>query len=207
MNKNKLTEILDGDNNIIGSEDKPEMNLNNVYADGTTDHNSSINGQHFSNSYLGRFGFYFFENKETEGEADQSFSLLDEIAKLSYMKFQETIKSLGKDPKRYAEFRKMVEKPFEELSDGETQQDYELAKQVLDLLKTHSQEISEPAAERQLTESEVTKIIEDIIKKKADKMLSKNTDNDLLSDKAKKVKSLFADLSDNEKGELVKHLK
>jgi hypothetical protein len=60
-----------------------------------------------------------------------------------------------------------------------------------------------------LSEDEMIKIAEDIIAKRTDKSIKPNKiDNkEILSNKLKKIKDLFKDLSDNEKGDLVKKLK
>lgn len=59
-----------------------------------------------------------------------------------------------------------------------------------------------------LSEEEVTKIAEDIISKRTDKSMNpKKSDNkEIVSDKVTKIKDLFKDLSDNEKGDLIKKL-
>lgn len=202
MKKGKIQEMLDSDNNLIGNDDMPQNNPNQIKADGTTDHNAAIGHQHYTNDFLGRFGFYFYEN-----DGDQSNSILVEIAKLKYEAFQECIKALGKDPKKYATYRKMVEKPFEELSEEESRPDYDFASKVMGVIKNNSKEYDGSDEERTLDESEMKKIIEDIIAKKKDSMSFKKSDNDILSDKTKQIKSLFGNLSDREKGELIKQLK
>lgn len=61
-----------------------------------------------------------------------------------------------------------------------------------------------------LTEDEMIKIAEDIISKRTDKSITdkKKTEmSDILSDKVRKIKDLFADLSDVEKGDLISKLK
>ena len=59
-----------------------------------------------------------------------------------------------------------------------------------------------------LTEDEMLKIAEDIIGKRIDKSINaKKTDSkEIVSDKVTKIKDLFKDLSDNEKGDLIKKL-
>lgn len=203
MKKGKIQEMLDSDNNLIGSDDMPQNNPNQIKADGTTDHNAAIGHQHYTNDFLGRFGFYFYESEDSEGG-----NLLTEIAKLKYAELQNFIKQLGKNPKEYGELRKLIEKPFEELSEEESKYSYDFANEVLQILKKNSKPATSEPKEKSLDEAEIHKIIEDIINQKKDTSMSfKKTDNDLLTDKCKKIKSLFADLSDREKGELIKQLK
>lgn len=61
-----------------------------------------------------------------------------------------------------------------------------------------------------LTEDEMIDIAEDIISKRTDQSLTdkKKTDkSDIVTDKISKIKDLFADLSDSEKGDLISKLK
>lgn len=65
LTKGKIQEIIDGDGNIMGSDDKPEMSPNiETQASKTTDYNAKVHGQNFKNDFLGRFGFYFYESDE-----------------------------------------------------------------------------------------------------------------------------------------------
>jgi hypothetical protein len=59
-----------------------------------------------------------------------------------------------------------------------------------------------------LSEEDMIKIAEDIIGKRVDKSINakKSDSKDIMSDKVTKIKDLFKDLSDNEKGDLIKKL-
>lgn len=58
-----------------------------------------------------------------------------------------------------------------------------------------------------LTEDEMIEIAEDIISKRTDKsMKEKKDDKELVFDKMKKIKDLFADLSDQEKADILKKI-
>lgn len=62
-----LTEIVDGDNIIIGDKDVPEISPDQESrANRTTDYNVKVHGQNFKNDFLGRFGFYFYESENAE---------------------------------------------------------------------------------------------------------------------------------------------
>jgi len=67
MKKKDILEIIDSDNNIIGTEDTPETGSNKeTEASKTTDYNAKVHGQNFKNDFLGRFGFYFYESETTD---------------------------------------------------------------------------------------------------------------------------------------------
>ena len=58
-----IDEIIDGDDNIIGSKNDPESGPDlETRASKTTDYNAKVHGQNFKNDFLGRFGFYFYED-------------------------------------------------------------------------------------------------------------------------------------------------
>lgn len=58
-------------------------------------------------------------------------------------------------------------------------------------------------------EDELMKIAEEIIGKRTDKSMNskKNDNSEIIGDKVHKIKELFADLSDSEKGDLISKLK
>lgn len=67
ISKNKIEEIIDGDDNIIGTNDRPEVSPDNeTQASKTTDYNVKVKGQNFKNDFLGRFGFYFYESEGSD---------------------------------------------------------------------------------------------------------------------------------------------
>ena len=134
MKKKKIMEILDSNEVIIGSDDKPQVDPNaDTASNSTTDKAVRMGHQPFDDKFWGTFGFGLYETL-TE----------DEMEKINT-----------------------------------------------------------------LSEDEMIKIAEDIINKRSDKSITnKKTDtSDVMSDKVKKIKDLFADLSDIEKGDLVKKMK
>lgn len=59
-----------------------------------------------------------------------------------------------------------------------------------------------------LSEDEMSKIAENIVKKRTDKSMKEKKDSkDIVANKKMKIKDLFADLSDTEKGDLIDKLK
>lgn len=70
ITKDKIQEIIDGDGNIIGSMDRPDVSPDNeTQASKTTDYNAKVHGQNFKNDFLGRFGFYFYESEGSDKPA------------------------------------------------------------------------------------------------------------------------------------------
>ena len=191
MKKREIQEVLDSDGNLIGGDDKPANNPNEIGADGTTDHNAGIGHQHFAHDFLGRFGFYMFNEGEGDGDGMPTDELINNIAREAYNYFVNT----GDNPT-----------PFEAISTDMQDHYRAFAGKVIGLLN------NKPASEdniETLSEAELSKMIEDVITKRMDRSLAQKAgDNDILNSKVKdKLKSLLSNLSDKDKGELIKHLK
>ena len=70
MKKQKIEELLDSDGNLIGADDYPTTGADREGdANNTTDYNARVHGQNFKNDFLGRFGFYFYEDVSHEQPA------------------------------------------------------------------------------------------------------------------------------------------
>lgn len=68
--KEDISEIIDGDDNIIGKNSTPEISPDlETRASRTTDANIKAHGQNFKNDFLGRFGFYFYESEGSDKPA------------------------------------------------------------------------------------------------------------------------------------------
>jgi ribosomal protein L17 len=178
MKKGKLLEILDGDNNIIGTDDKPQVSPNNdTEAQGTTDHNAKMGHQDFNNDYLGKFGYYFFENEGSD-------TLKTKIAKEAYNFFDSD--------------SELTHEPFEQFPEEKKSHYLAFAEKVIALF--------EQKAEKTLSEVELRKIAEDVIAKRKDRSFAKKKDDNDIVDKSKKIKDLFRDLTKDEKTKLLKTL-
>lgn len=67
LKKKNIQEIIDGDENMIGDIDAPEVTPDaESMAKHTTDYNARVHAQDFKNDFLGRFGFYFYESENSE---------------------------------------------------------------------------------------------------------------------------------------------
>lgn len=70
-----LKEFIDDENNLIGNNDEPENGSNQITKVGhsTTDQNVSVSHQNFKNDFLGRFGFYYYENENLDESGRAAF--------------------------------------------------------------------------------------------------------------------------------------
>lgn len=185
ITKEKIQEIIDGNTNMIGSNDAPEMSPDiETRASKTTDYNAKVHGQNLEDDFLGHFGFYFYES-----EGDNS-NVEDILAKIMYEKYKETLDYYHKNPKKLDsdwDLHNTVD--FDSQPEDSREHDYEWASDILKVLAPHMK--------NDLNESNVT---EDKIKKdKKDRkdLVSKNNNNDIINKKMKKVADLLDKLSDN----------
>lgn len=205
MKKKEIIEVLDSDGNLIGQDDMPHSNPNEISADGTTDHNAAIGHQHFAHDFLGRFGFNMYNESEGADDSGSTDELLKEIAELCFEYRKGILEEIHFDPNKFGDYNVLSQKEFDDLTPEESKSSFEFAKKIVSLLHGKSKKKEEPT----LTESEISKMIEDVITKRDDdKSIVKKNDNDILDSKVKdKIKSLLSTLSDTDKSELIKHLK
>ena len=201
-------EILDSNEVIIGSDNQPEIDNNKVtQSKHTTDRSAKMGHQPFDDKFWGTFGFSLYEN---EGESN---GLRELLARLMFAKFKEWVANLDSANDgvagEFGKWKKTAAKDFNDLEENEVDNDYKWADRIIELLKSSKgEEVKKDSNE--LSEEEMIKIAEDIISKRTDKSITdkKKTDKaGVMSDKVMKIKDLFSDLSDIEKGDLIKKLK
>lgn len=190
ISKEKIQEIIDGDGNMMGDTDKPEVSPDQeTQASKTTDYNAKAHGQNFKNDFLGRFGFYFYES-----EGDNT-NVEDMLAKIMYEKYKETLDWYHKNPDKVnSDWELHQNTTFEDQPEGSREHDYEWASDILKALAPHMK--------KDLNEA---KVVEDkLTDKKDDKSVSdKKKDNDIVDTKMKKVADLLDKLSDKEIDKLI----
>jgi hypothetical protein len=190
IKKKQIEEILDKDGNIIGNNSVPKVDINmDSDAHGTTDQNAGMHAQNFKNDFLGRFGFYYYEDSEQETP-----EVVNDIAKVAYKKFGKILNHYKND---YKKLRADLEK-FNSDEDKPQKSDMEFAYEIMSVIKPHMEKAFD-SENKKLDESE---IVEDkIADKKTDKSVSeKKEDNDL---KLKQVADLLNKLPKNELDKLM----
>jgi hypothetical protein len=99
--------------------------------------NVKIGTQPFRYDMLGRFGFTllpFFEGKENQGQTE----LLNDLAKLMYDKYMETLEYYYRNPNKLkSDFRMHSEHDFETQPEDKKKIDFEWAKKVAKLVEKH----------------------------------------------------------------------
>lgn len=187
FSKKEISEIIDGDDNIIGVKGTPEFDNNQVTkSNGTTDKNVMIGTQNYKNDFLGRFGFSFYESEE------DNKNLVDGLAKIMYSKYLETLDHYKNNPNKLESDWKLHQNHnFENQPEDSREHDYEWASDIMKYL--------EPHLKKDINESVV---VEDKLsnKKDSDKSVGEKNKKDDLSkkDKIEMVADLLSKLPPTE---------
>lgn len=181
MRKKDIHEIIDSDDNLIGTESKPEASNNaTTMANGTTDQNALMHGQNFKNDFLGRFGFTFF----AESEENDDGNLREKIAKIMYGKYLQSLDYYHENPdKLKSDYELHLSGEDIDFDDNMNDVDYEWADAILKIIDPHMKD--------QIDESTVSE--EKILDKgKKNTGMNKDRDDDReLNSKAKRVADLI----------------
>lgn len=138
LTKKELYEIIDTNGELIGKDDIPKSGSDlETQATNTTDYNAKIGMQPFRYDMLGRFGFTllpFFEGKENQGQTE----LLNDLAKLMYDKYMETLEYYYRNPNKLkSDFRMHSEHDFETQPEDRKKIDFNWAKKIMKIIQPH----------------------------------------------------------------------
>lgn len=137
IKKKQIYELLDSDENIIGTDTQPHTGPNlETKANRTTDYNAKVHGQNFKNDFLGRFGFYFYEGEEDKiGDSE----IKNDLAKLMYNRFTDLLKYYYENPEKlesdYQEHFDLANQDLDEPPLNDT--DFEWAGKIMNTIKPH----------------------------------------------------------------------
>ncbi len=141
-NKNNINEVLDDSGNIMGKTSLgPENHRNNITSSNQiTDYNVMVGRQKFDTNFLGRFGFHFYESKNSDEKG-----LLDKLAELEFEQYKNWVNYFVENfsKENLKKWVEMSKKDFDELSDEDKKTDYNNALKVVDLLKKHTKDKKE----------------------------------------------------------------
>lgn len=191
MKVKKVNEFIDDDLNIIGNKDTPTISNNNITVqNSTTDKSAMNNVQNFRNDFLGRFGFYFYEN-----DAERP-PVVNDLAKLMYDKYKETLEYYYENnDKLESDYLKHIAREEGQLNDI----DYKWADKVMEVIKPHMENALDGVDHENVNESIVEKEDDhDINKKKISNEMMKSVD---------KVSELIDKLPDHVYDELIERIK
>jgi hypothetical protein len=203
IKKNKLIEIIDSNNSLIGNDDIPTTGSDlESKSNKTTDYNRIIGNQPYSYDMLARFGFGllpFYENKDNNQEKN---NLLNELSELVYNKKIELLKYYYKNPNKLKnDYRIQSKKEFTDLNDNEKEENIQHALKIIELIQKYF--------DNMLSKSKMIdedKVVEDRILKNEEKskFLQKKSDNNEITDsKLKKIAGLINKLNKKDVNDLI----
>lgn len=201
LKKKDLVEIIDSNGELIGSNDIPTNGSDlETQANNTTDYNAKVGTQPFRYDMLGRFGFTlmpFMEGKENQGQQE----LIDDLAKLMYDKYLETLEYYFRHPNKLkSDYRLHSEHDFNSQPEDKKEIDYSWAKKIIKLI--------EPHFEKAFTTPENIdegKVVEDkVVDKRGENEISKKSeDSDIKDKKLEKVAGLINKLDKKDIDKLI----
>lgn len=188
---NKIVkEVLDNDGNLMGKTSMgPDNHRNNISkSTKMTDYNIIVGRQKFTNNFLGRFGFHFYEGKETEES-----KLIDLLAELEFEQYKRFLEFFTEkfSKENLKIWKDVASKDFKDLTDEESKSDYNNALKVVSTLKKY---IKDKKGEETITEDIVndkSKDDNDLVNKFFKSI--KKDDKDILTNIKEKVDKLLND--------------
>jgi hypothetical protein len=198
LTKKRLSEIIDGNDDLIGVDDTPTNGSNlDTQANNTTDYNAKIGTQPFRYD-MGRFGFTmmpFMEGKENQGQLE----LLKDLSELMHDRFDEILEYYYRNPNKLKpDFRKSEEHNYH--NEEYEKNDTEWAKRIIKIVEKHFEKaFKEPET---LDEA---KIVEDKVvnKKNEDEISKKSDDKEVREKKLEKIAGLINKLEKKDIDKLI----
>jgi len=185
MNKKikDIREFIDKELNLVGDNDEPTTgpNMDTKVGTSTTDKNVRIGHQNYGYDFLGRFGFSLWEND------NKNNSLIQELAELIY----------NKSDSKNGDFSSLSD------DDKNKKESISIANEILNIVKKHFKNDLNKNDDK-LSESELKKVIEDIVLKKKETPLAKKIDKEVLP---KKITDTIDKLSKDDRELVVKYIK
>jgi len=189
IKKKELQEIIDSNGELIGKSDTPSTGSNlETQANNTTDYNAKISQQPYRYDFLGRLGFTlmpFMEGKENQ----EQLELLDDLAKLMYDKYVETLEYYYRNPNKLKpDFRLQTEKDFNTQPEDKKKIDIEWAKKIMKIVEKHF----ENAFKEPDTLDEAAVVEDKVVEKKAEDEISKKSeDKEVMVKQLEKIAGLI----------------
>ncbi len=201
LKKKDLLEIIDTNGELIGNNAIPDVDANaDTQANNTTDYNAKIGQQPFRYDMLGRFGFTLMPFMEGVEENQGQKELLNDLAKLMYDKYMETLEYYFRNPNKLKpDFRLQNEKDFNTQPEDKKKIDIDWAKKVVKVIEKHFENaFNEPE------NIDEAKVVEDkMVDKKDDEIASKSEDKEVREKKIEKIAGLINKLEKKDIDKLI----
>lgn len=192
LKKKDLLEIINGNGELIGQNDIPSTggDLESA-ANNTTDYNAKIGQQPFRYDMLGRFGFTLMPFMEGVEKNQEQQKLLDDLAKIMYEKYVESLEYFYKHPQQLKqEYRKKANNDITFETDDEEgkKTDYRWAEKIIKVVQNHFEN-----AFKEPENIDEGKVVEDkmVDKKAEDEISNKSEDGEVREKKIEKIAGLI----------------
>ena len=204
LKKKDLLEIIDGNGELIGSNDIPAVDANaDTQAKGTTDVNAKIGTQPFRYDMLGRFGFTLMPFMEGEDKNQGQAELENDIVDLMNQRYIDLISHYFRNPQSIkSDYRKHV--TDNEISDETIKHSVEWADKILKVIEKHFEEQFKNLDEQFQENIAESKVLEDkMVDKKEDEMATKSDDVEVREKKLEKIAGLINKLEKKDIDKLI----
>lgn len=204
--KKEIDEIIDGNGELIGSDDIPNVDANaDTQAKHTSDYNAKVGTQPFRYDMLGRFGFTMMPFMEGEEKNQGQAELENDLVDLMNERYVDILSHYYRNPKRVqSDYRKYSAGKKEDVGEEAMKYSIEYAEKILKVVEKH---FSEPFKnlDEQFKENLVEgKVVEDkMVKKKEDEMSTKSDDGEVREKKIEKIAGLINKLEKHDIDKLI----
>jgi len=192
LKKINLLEIIDGNGELIGNNDIPDVDANaDTQAKHTSDYNAKVGTQPFRYDMLGRFGFTLMPFMEGEDKNQGQAELENDLVDLMNERYVDFLSFYYKNPKRIQQdYRKYS--ADKEIGEETMKVSVGWADKILKIIEKHFNEQFKNLDEQFKENIAEGKVVEDaIVKKTEDNMTTKSDDGDVKEKKIKKIAGLI----------------
>jgi len=192
LKKKDLLEIIDGNGELIGSKNIPDVDANaDTQANNTSDYNQKVGTQPFRYDMLGRFGFTLMPFMEGEDKNQGQAELENDLVDLLNQRYIDILSHYKRNPQSIKpDYRKHVTDG--EISDECMKNSVEYADKILKVIEKHFENEFKNLDEQFQENIAESKVVEDkMLDKKEDKMPSKSEDGDVREKKLEKIAGLI----------------
>lgn len=201
--KKDLTEIIDGNGELIGGNGIPDVSANaDTLANNTTDYNAKVGQQPFRYDMLGRFGFTLMPFMEGEEKKEGQEELFNDLTDLMHDRFVDIMGHYYRNPNK-------LKPDYRKISAGiKTEEavkfDKEWAKKVIDLIKKHLDE-SLTTLDEQFQENMAESVVHEdkMVDKAEEKFVTKTDDGEVRGKKLEKIAGLINKLEKKDIDKLI----
>lgn len=203
LKKKDLLEIIDGNGELIGTDDIPQVDANaDTQAKHTSDYNAKVGTQPFRYDMLGRFGFTLMPFMEGEDKNQGQAELENDLVDIMNERYIDILSHYYKKPNDVKQDYRKYSKD-KEVSEETMKHSVEWADKILKIIEKHFEEQFKNLDEQFQENIAEGKVVEVMVDKKEDEMASKSDDNGIRDKKLEKIAGLINKLEKKDIDKLI----